>query len=93
MINFVTTVEDMYAHEKSASRKRPNEVQEGIGNPTLKRRKQEESSSSKNLSVAYICRPPPKVGRMKDMLINNGQHEDVLKIFFFFFHRLSQMPL
>lgn len=56
-------VEDLYAHEKSVSRKRPR--QEGFTNPALKRQGKDESISCKNLSVAYICRPPPKAGTLR----------------------------
>lgn len=58
-------VEDLYAHEKPESRKRPNRGRQGSTSPTLKRQRQEESVSCRNLSVAYICRPPPKAGALK----------------------------
>ncbi|XP_045128370.1 ribonuclease Z, mitochondrial-like isoform X1 [Portunus trituberculatus] len=57
--------EDLYAHEKSVAKKRSSPVEESFNNPTLKRQKQGESTSCKNLSVAYICRPPPKAGALR----------------------------
>ncbi|KAG0723761.1 Ribonuclease Z, mitochondrial [Chionoecetes opilio] len=61
-----TVEEDLFAHEKSVSRKRSSQEEEqNVTNQTLKRQKLEESISSKNLSVAYICRPPPKAGALR----------------------------
>ncbi|XP_042858689.1 ribonuclease Z, mitochondrial-like [Penaeus japonicus] len=55
-------VEDLYAHEKPWAKKRnyPNTN----ANPMRKRQNQEESKLCKDLTIAYVCRPPPKAGAL-----------------------------
>nr|XP_053646177.1 ribonuclease Z, mitochondrial-like isoform X1 [Cherax quadricarinatus] len=58
-------VEDLYAYEKPATRKRPHQSNNHLTDQVVKRQRQEESFKCRKLAVAYICRPPPKAGTLK----------------------------
>lgn len=55
-------VEDLYAHEKPLMKKR--QFVNANTNPARRRQNQEESKLCKDLSIAYVCRPPPKAGAL-----------------------------
>lgn len=60
------SVEDLYAYEESRQRKRPP-VQSNATERATKRHKQDTSANCKNLAMAYICRPPPKVAAVQNV--------------------------
>ncbi|XP_068213231.1 ribonuclease Z, mitochondrial-like [Palaemon carinicauda] len=56
-------VEDLYAHEQSWIKKNPG-LRRDYLTAEERSKMHEESRKCKNLSVAYICRPPPKAGAL-----------------------------
>lgn len=60
------SVEDLYAYEQSRQGKRPP-VQPNATERAIKRHKQDTSAKCRNLAMAYICRPPPKVTAVQNV--------------------------